>query len=107
MAQKKAIPWRPWQFSLRFILLLMLVVSAFLAGWQANEFRRERKSATAIPARIAPRRIAPTSLLKDEDFQTAAFFSQFQRRRHRLGAEEGDGNIVSCGAEQLEIAEVY
>lgn len=36
--------WRPWQFSLRTLLVTMLVVASFFAGWNARDWylRREK-----------------------------------------------------------------
>jgi hypothetical protein len=39
----KAKPWRPWQFSIRTLLLLMLVVGSYLGGWMSNEWQRQRE----------------------------------------------------------------
>ena len=35
--------WRPWQFSLRTLLLLMLVVASYLGGWMSNDWQRRRE----------------------------------------------------------------
>ena len=32
-----------WQFSLRTLLMLVLVIAAFLGGWTANEWKRQRE----------------------------------------------------------------
>ena len=37
----KAKRWRPWQFSLRALLLLMLVVASYLSGWMSNEWKQQ------------------------------------------------------------------
>ena len=39
----KAKRWRPWQFSLRALLLLMLVVVSYLGGWMSNEWKQQRE----------------------------------------------------------------
>jgi hypothetical protein len=39
----KAKRWRPWQFSIRTLLLLMLCAGCFLGGWTANEWKRQRE----------------------------------------------------------------
>ena len=39
----KSRRWRPWQFSLRTLLGLMLVVAAFCGGWTTNEWKRQRE----------------------------------------------------------------
>ena len=33
--------WRPWQFSRRALLTLMLAVACFLGGWMANDWYRD------------------------------------------------------------------
>ncbi len=33
----------PWQFSLRFLMLLTFGAATFFGGWQANEFSRRAK----------------------------------------------------------------
>ena len=38
----KAKRWRPWQFSLRTLLVLMLVVASYLGGWMSNEWKQAR-----------------------------------------------------------------
>jgi hypothetical protein len=35
--------WRPWQFSLRTLMILMLVVAAFFAGWHARDWQARNK----------------------------------------------------------------
>ena len=35
--------WRPWQFGLRTLLILMLSVACFFGGWTANEWKRQRE----------------------------------------------------------------
>ena len=39
----KAKRWMPWQFSLRALLMLMLVVASYLGGWMSNEWKRQRE----------------------------------------------------------------
>lgn len=39
----KAKRWRPWQFSLRTLLLIMFGIACFLGGWTANEWKRRRE----------------------------------------------------------------
>jgi hypothetical protein len=34
--------WRPWQFSLRTMMLLMFGASCFLGGWTSHEWKRRR-----------------------------------------------------------------
>ena len=36
----KAKRWRPWRFSLRALLVLMLVVASYLGGWMSNEWKQ-------------------------------------------------------------------
>ncbi len=35
--------WRPWQFGVRAMLLLMLVVASYLGGSMSNEWKRQRE----------------------------------------------------------------
>ena len=35
--------WRPWQFSLRTMLMLMFGAGCFLGGWTAHEWQRQRE----------------------------------------------------------------
>jgi hypothetical protein len=35
--------WRPWQFSLRALVLWTLCVACFFGGWTANEWKRQRE----------------------------------------------------------------
>jgi hypothetical protein len=34
--------WRPWQFSLRVVMLITLVLASFFGGWRANDWHREK-----------------------------------------------------------------
>ena len=45
--------WRPWQFGLRTLLLLMLVVASYLGGWMSNQWKRQRELERAKPEREA------------------------------------------------------
>ena len=40
--EDKAKRWRPWRFSLRSLLSLMLLVATFFGGWKANDWYRDR-----------------------------------------------------------------
>ena len=39
----KAKRWRPRQFSLRTLLILMFGVACFFGGWAAHEWKRQRE----------------------------------------------------------------
>jgi hypothetical protein len=40
--EAKTKRWRPWQFSLRFLMLVMFGVATFSGGWVANDWNRKR-----------------------------------------------------------------
>ena len=46
----KAKRWRPWRFGLRTLLLLMLVVGCYFAGWTASERKQQRERIQQIKA---------------------------------------------------------
>ena len=35
--------WRPWQFGVRTLFVLMLLVATFFAGWNTSDWYRERE----------------------------------------------------------------
>jgi hypothetical protein len=41
--------WRPWQFSLRLLMLLMFGVETLCAGWTANDWKHKRLAKLARP----------------------------------------------------------
>ena len=43
----KAKRWRPWQFSLRTLMFLIIVVATYLSGWMSNEWNQQRESERA------------------------------------------------------------
>jgi hypothetical protein len=45
--------WRPWRFSLRFLLLVTFGVAAFFGGWQANEYAHRAKP-EPVKIRLVP-----------------------------------------------------
>ena len=40
---RKPRGWRPWQFSLRALMLLTLVVASYLGGWMSHAWQQQRE----------------------------------------------------------------
>lgn len=81
----KAKRWRPWQFSIRALLLLTLVVGSYLGGWMSNEWKSQidlerakqqrLEAAQALSQQLQDLRIIDIRKKKDHD----AFEETYQR----------------------------
>jgi hypothetical protein len=58
-SEEKTKRWRPWQFSLRFLMLLTFGAASFFGGWQANEF--SRRSNLPTPTQSTTVKVIPIS----------------------------------------------
>ena len=82
----KAKRWRPWQFSLRTLLWIFVVVASFCVGWMSNEWKRAREPERVKPDQLTiliplqflnPKEVeAPVSLLLSQHGRVQAISSR-------------------------------
>ena len=83
---EKAKRWSVWRFSLRSLLLLMLLVATFFGGWKASDWYRDRE---AMRGNQFLRMLQKT----DRDFRSAARQYELETREGKFRVLDIDGLI--------------